>query len=60
LCKQLLADTPPAAEPVGISTTAPAEPAALWICPTCGGPMVLVERLTTRQLALRSPPTRAA
>jgi hypothetical protein len=55
LCKQLLADTPPASEPVGISTTSP-EPPATWICPTCGGSMVLVERLTARQLALRSPP----
>jgi hypothetical protein len=59
LCKQLLADTPVSAATT-ISTTAP-EPAAMWVCPTCGGPMVLVERLTARQPALRSPPsTRAA
>jgi hypothetical protein len=59
LCKQLLAVIPPASEPVGISTTSP-EPAAIWVCPTCGGPMVLVERLTARQLALRSPPQKVA
>jgi len=58
LCKQLLADTP-VSEPVSISATSP-EPAAMWICPTCGGPMVLVERLTARQLALRSPPPKIA
>jgi hypothetical protein len=59
LCKQLLADTPSASGSVGISTASP-EPAAIWICPTCGGPMVLVERLTARQLALRSPPQKVA
>ena len=32
------------------------ETVALWICPICGGPMVLIERLTARQIALRSPP----
>jgi hypothetical protein len=54
LCKQLLTDTS-VREPAGIPTAAPA-PAPLWVCPICGGPMVLVERLTARQLALRSPP----
>ena len=29
----------------------------LWICPRCGGPMVLIERLTPTQARLRSPPT---
>jgi hypothetical protein len=28
----------------------------LWRCPDCGGPMVVVERLTAAQLQLRSPP----
>jgi hypothetical protein len=32
----------------------------LWICPRCGGPMVLIERLTPTQARLRSPPTETA
>jgi hypothetical protein len=28
----------------------------LWRCPQCGGPMVVVERLTAAQIQLRSPP----
>jgi len=54
LCKQLLADAP--APIPTVNPTASPEPAPLWGCPICGGPMVLVERLTARQLALRSPP----
>ena len=27
-----------------------------WFCPKCGGPMVVIERLTTAQIQLRSPP----
>jgi hypothetical protein len=58
LSQQLLAATP-VATPAHISPSP--EPAALWICPICGGPMVLIERLTARQIALRSPPhTRVA
>jgi hypothetical protein len=28
----------------------------LWLCPKCGGPMVVLERLTASQIQLRSPP----
>jgi hypothetical protein len=28
----------------------------LWRCPKCGGPMVVIERLTAAQIQLRSPP----
>jgi hypothetical protein len=28
----------------------------LWHCPKCGGPMVVVERLTAAEIQLRSPP----
>src|SRR6202162_6229171 len=28
----------------------------LWLCPTCAGPMVVVERLTAAEMQLRSPP----
>src|SRR5262249_43596270 len=27
-----------------------------WSCPLCGGPMVIIERLTAAQIQLRSPP----
>jgi hypothetical protein len=27
-----------------------------WLCPQCGGPMVIIERLTAAQIQLRSPP----
>jgi hypothetical protein len=29
---------------------------ALWFCPQCGGPMIILERLTADQIQLRSPP----
>jgi len=31
----------------------------LWLCPQCGGPMVVLERLTAAQIQLRSPPVLA-
>src|SRR6201997_1418888 len=27
-----------------------------WLCPQCGGPMVIIERFTAAQIQLRSPP----
>jgi hypothetical protein len=35
------------------------QPNPLWRCPKCGGPKVVLERLTAAQLQLRSPPSRA-
>jgi hypothetical protein len=32
------------------------ESGPLWLCPQCGGPMVVLERLTAAQIQLRSPP----
>jgi hypothetical protein len=32
----------------------------LWRCPMCGGPMVVVERLTAAEIQLRSPPLLSA
>jgi hypothetical protein len=56
LCKQLLSD----AAPLSITTGAPAsiESVPMWICPLCGGPMIVIERLTAGQITLRSPPQR--
>ena len=54
LCFQLLGTVRPAqSEP----EASPAkQPNPLWLCPKCGGPMVVIERLTAAQIQLRSPP----
>ena len=57
LCLQLFRSLPPPhtePEPSAIQQACP-----LWLCPQCGGPMVLIERLTATQLQLRSPPSLA-
>src|SRR5271165_4787239 len=41
-------DNPPAPRPLRALT--------FWICPRCGGPMHLIERLTAAQIHLRAPP----
>jgi hypothetical protein len=53
LCFQVLSAVPPPTEPQA-SLLQPANP--LWLCPQCGGPMVVIERLTAAQLQLRAPP----
>jgi len=54
LCFQLLGAIP---QPqVEQQASAAKEPRRLWRCPKCGGPMVVIERLTAAQLQLRSPP----
>ena len=61
LCFQLLqsATASPQAQPPTPehnelpSTPSPASP---WACPQCGGPMIILQRLTAAQLVLRSPP----
>lgn len=58
LCFQLLATTVSPA-PGGGSESISVATARLWICPRCGGTMVLIERLTSTQARLRSPPTGA-
>ncbi len=42
----------------GGSTPQPS--AAPWTCPRCGGPMIILERLTAAQAFLRSPPVSLA
>jgi len=57
LCKRLLPSGAPSPSlPAPAPSDTPCRPAPLWICPLCGGPMVLVERLTAVQIKLRSPP----
>ena len=52
LCFELLATAASLPRP----TSGPAPLRPTWLCPKCGGPMVLLERLTPAQLRLRSPP----
>ena len=52
LCKQLLEGSPqPRLETSGRSD---AKSAAGWLCPHCGGPMMLIEKLTAQQIRRRS------
>jgi len=54
LCSQLLGAVPsPPTEP---EVPPVQESSPLWLCPQCGGRMVVIERLTAAQLQLRSPP----
>ena len=53
LCFQLLGTTlePPAEE----HSSSTKDPADLYRCPNCGGPMRIIERLTAAEIQLRSP-----
>ncbi len=54
LCFQLLGSAP---EPQTEEETSAANGSNdLWLCPKCGGPMVVLETLTPAQIQLRSPP----
>ena len=55
LCSQLLTSiSEPQPSTQRISSNADTLP--FWLCPICGGPMQVVERLTAAQIQLRSPP----
>jgi Putative transposase/Transposase zinc-binding domain len=49
LCQQLLEANPRSPSPAPPATEA--QPQAAWVCPRCGGPMVVIERLTAQQIA---------
>jgi len=53
LCLAAL-DSPPAQTETATSTAE--DMSSHWSCPLCGGPMVIIERLTAAQIQLRSPP----
>jgi hypothetical protein len=57
LCQQLLMANPRARSPTSVST--PASRPVLWRCPHCGGPMVVIERLTAQQIREDSHERRA-
>lgn len=55
LCAQLLNSVPksqPSTQPI----PSDAATLAFWTCPVCGGSMRVIERLTSAQIQLRSPP----
>src|SRR5271166_505245 len=54
LCRQALAVVQPQTQP---EASTPKETRPLWLCPNCGGPIVVIERLTAAQIQLRSPPS---
>ncbi len=54
LCFQLLGAVPQLQTEQEASTAKESTP--LWLCPKCGGPMVVLERLTAAEIQLRSPP----
>ncbi|MCU1325734.1 MAG: putative transposase [Bryobacterales bacterium] len=45
LCRRLLGDTPPSPR-----TASDSDAKAFWSCPRCGGPMALLEKLTSQQI----------
>jgi hypothetical protein len=51
LCFQLLGSAPQAKQEASIATARD-----LWFCPKCGGHMAAIERFTSAQIQLRSPP----
>jgi hypothetical protein len=53
LCRQLLGEALPAAP--AIPTECASAP-SFWNCPSCGGPMILVERFAVTQPYVRPPP----
>jgi Putative transposase/Transposase zinc-binding domain len=60
LCFQLLAASGRITAQTGSEEKADSSKQPLWNCPQCGGPMVLIERLSSLDLRLRSPPIPAA
>ncbi len=54
LCFHLLGAVQQPQTEQGASTANESSP--LWLCPKCGGPMVVIERFTAAEIQLRSPP----
>jgi len=54
ICFHLLGAVPQPQTEQEASTAHESSP--LWLCPQCGGPMMVIERLTAAQVQLRSPP----
>jgi hypothetical protein len=55
LCARLL-NSVQESNPVNPLGPRPIRAHTFWFCPMCGGPMPVIERLTTAQIQLRAPP----
>ena len=56
LCRQLIAAAPSPETRLDARREPTGKPDSLWQCPQCGGPMLVLERITAPELRLRSPP----
>jgi hypothetical protein len=52
LCRQLLAQSSQPRAPTQVEKGTPVTDT--WPCPCCGGPMIVLEKLTAQQILLRS------
>jgi Putative transposase/Transposase zinc-binding domain len=52
LCQQLLENSPPKRSETSAGNET--KPAANWLCPHCGSPMMLIQKLTAQQIRRRS------
>lgn len=50
LCQALLRMDPPRAAPIAAASPGP----CVWLCPCCGSPMIVIEKLTAQQIRWRS------
>jgi hypothetical protein len=55
-CKQILAVATSTTDRAAAHSQDRKDRTALWVCPLCGGTMIVIERLTPAQMRLRSPP----
>lgn len=55
-CKQILAGATGTTDCAAVHSHERKPRPALWVCPLCGGTMIIIERLTPAQMRLRSPP----
>ena len=56
LCRHLIAAGASPETPLDARKEPPAKPDGFWLCPQCGAPMLVLERITAAELRLRSPP----
>jgi hypothetical protein len=54
LCFRLISADP--GSPVPNTESTDKDPPTAWTCPRCGGPMVVIERLSAVQIRWRAPP----
>src|SRR5208283_2574254 len=57
LCNHLLGSAEQSNPAAPSLAPRPVRALTFWICPMCGGPMQVIERLTATQIQLRAPPS---